>query len=135
MTTYNHLRIGEGRSLPYHCPQEAILEPFIWKFYEFKFIFLGYIFLWMKSLNSHGLLHIGLAIVDNTYAAAVGNVCRSRSFFLTTEGCMGLAPPGAKETDMLCRVLGCEMSLVVRPSGRKYSLVGSCYIYGMMKGE
>ena len=112
------------REVPTLPSEEAILEPFI------------------GSVDSQSRLPWPSTADPNrgfdcrfSFASAVGNACRNRSFFLTKEGFMGLAPPGTRETDLLCTVLGCELPLVIRPSLDQYSLVGSCYVYGMMKGE
>jgi hypothetical protein len=65
----------------------------------------------------------------------VHSVCKSKSFFVTNDGYIGLGPPGATTGDRICVVLGCDVPLVIRPAGSRFVVVGACYVYGMMKGE
>jgi hypothetical protein len=78
-----------------------------------------------------------------------------KRFCVTAKGFIGLVPPGTREGDELCIVLGSQTPFVVRPASadgghrrdvapeeedgakelREYSLVGECYVHGMMDGE
>jgi hypothetical protein len=66
---------------------------------------------------------------------ALGLLCRDSSFFVSRSGYMGLCPPGTREGDLVCVVLGCDMPLVLRPYEEGYQLVGRSYVYGIMHGE
>lgn len=58
-----------------------------------------------------------------------------RSFFVTQEGYMGLAPRSAKKGDLICVLLGCSVPVIIRNIGTNYLVVGDTYVYGMMLGE
>ena len=52
----------------------------------------------------------------------------------------GLGPSRAREGDLLCILFGCSVPVILRKHsdrviGEFYSLVGECYIYGIMDGE
>jgi hypothetical protein len=60
------------------------------------------------------------------------------TFFFTQGGYMGFGPHRTCDRDKIFLPFGCPTPLVVRPSEKadgKFSLVGYCYIYGMMEGE
>ena len=69
------------------------------------------------------------------FAKAKGNACRSRSFFITKDGYLGLEPPGARSSDTICVLLGCELPLMIRRVSDQFLLVRCCYVYCMMNGE
>jgi hypothetical protein len=59
-----------------------------------------------------------------------------RRIMATETGFIGLAPPNAKPTDIVCIFLGAPVPIILRPhSGGNYNLVGECYVYGVMDGE
>ena len=66
---------------------------------------------------------------------ALVNVADDRRFFTTVSGYMGLGPPGMRTGDKICIFLGVEVPWVVRRDGEKYTLVGECYVHGIMDGE
>jgi hypothetical protein len=37
--------------------------------------------------------------------------------------------------DKICIPFGCDVPLVIRFTGRKFIVISSCLIYGLMKGE
>lgn len=47
----------------------------------------------------------------------------------------GLAPKETKEKDMVCVLDGCSVPVVMRDEGRHWTLVGECFVYGIMDGE
>lgn len=62
--------------------------------------------------------------------------CQKRSFIITDEGHIGIAPKATKPGDRVCALLGCEMPLVLRTtSNLHFQVVGECYVDGMMDGE
>lgn len=79
------------------------------------------------------------------FGNAFGCVCSGRCFAVTKKGYMVIAPPGAREGDMLCIVMGAEVPFLLRPlsnsegevseKGKFYALVGECYVQGLMDGE
>lgn len=59
----------------------------------------------------------------------------NRAFFTTKEGNMGLVPRRTEIGDRLCIVLGCLSPLVLRANEfGDYTVVGECYIDGIMDG-
>ena len=66
----------------------------------------------------------------------VFNMAYSRSFIVTNRGCMGYARQETQTGDLVCIVYGCDVPLIIRPSGDgKYVIVGDSYLYGMMSGQ
>ena len=67
---------------------------------------------------------------------SVGTYCRKRSFIITEEGYIGIAPKATKPGDRVCVLLGCRVPLLLREtSGLQSQVVGECYIHGMMHAE
>ena len=60
---------------------------------------------------------------------------QGRRFFTTLGGYMGIGPPGMRAGDMICVFLGGNVPWVIRQEGSEYTLVGECYVHGIMKGE
>lgn len=61
---------------------------------------------------------------------------RNRSFFLTSQGFIGLAPLSAMQADEVCVLLGCDSTMVLRPTGNNvYQVVGQSYMSGINPGE
>ena len=79
------------------------------------------------------------------FSAALGSACQGKCFAVTEKGYMAIAPPGTKEGDMVCLVMGAEVPFILRPlleddkgvmnKEQCYALVGECYIHGIMDGE
>jgi hypothetical protein len=53
--------------------------------------------------------------------------CRHRRLFITVQGYMGLAPPTAREGDLVCVLLGGDVPFILRPSNSNYLLIGESY--------
>lgn len=70
------------------------------------------------------------AFTEETISAAT-----ARTFFVTQNGYMGLAPRFAKKGDLICVLLGCSVPIIIRKVEANYVVVGDAYIYGMMQGE
>lgn len=60
---------------------------------------------------------------------------KNSTFVLTTSGYMGLAPKWTQVGDIICVLPGCCVPMVLRPVEHYYSLVGECYVLGLMDGE
>jgi hypothetical protein len=61
--------------------------------------------------------------------------CEGRSYYVTQQGYIGLAPVETRVGDIICVLLGCDVPMVLRPIGPgKFSLVGECYCDGVMDG-
>jgi hypothetical protein len=61
--------------------------------------------------------------------------CHGRSLFITRNGRMGLGPPNSKPGDVICILKGASTPFVLRRSGHTFSLVGECYVDGIMREE
>ncbi|KAI4157902.1 MAG: hypothetical protein LQ342_007907 [Letrouitia transgressa] len=68
------------------------------------------------------------------FAISVESALNGRKFFITKES-MGLAPRDAEPGDLVCVLLGCEVPMMLRRSGKSYVLIGECYYHGIMEGE
>ena len=62
-------------------------------------------------------------------------VAQGRRFFTTLGGYMGIGPPGMRSGDLVCVFLGGNIPWIIRQDGHEYSLVGECYVHGIMDGE
>ena len=62
-------------------------------------------------------------------------IAGDKALFVLEDGYFGIGPPGTMSGDRLCVLLGCEFPLLIRPRDQHYVLVGSCYVYGAMRGE
>ena len=65
----------------------------------------------------------------------MGGVVPDRRFFSTLGGYMGLGPAHMQPGDLVCVFLGGLVPWVVRSQGEAYSMVGECYVHGLMNGE
>ena len=79
------------------------------------------------------------------FCGAIGSACQGKCFAVTEKGYMAIAPPGTREGDMVCLIMGAEVPFMLRPlleddrgimdREQCYALVGECYVHGMMDGE
>ncbi len=61
-----------------------------------------------------------------------------RTFFTTSQGYIGLAPAAIQKGDLVVVLLGSTRPVLLRPVSQQdgcYSLVGSCYVHGLMDSE
>lgn len=55
---------------------------------------------------------------------------------VTLGGSIGLVPIDARQGDLVCLLLGCNVPLVLRAvGGCNHKVVGGCYVHGIMEGE
>ncbi|KAI0412103.1 heterokaryon incompatibility protein-domain-containing protein [Xylaria grammica] len=66
---------------------------------------------------------------------ALVRVCTDKRFFITRDGRMGIGPESMKEGDEVAILFGAKVPFLVRRLGPRYTLIGECYVAGMMKGE
>jgi len=72
----------------------------------------------------------------NSYKSWVKDMCRNRSFFVTTEGSVGTAPLSARPGDIVCVLLGCYGIMLLRQTGADaYQVVGRSYMPEVNTGE
>jgi hypothetical protein len=58
-----------------------------------------------------------------------------RIFARTGKGYHVLGPAALETGDVVCVLFGGKVPFCLRPMGRRYLLVGECYVHGLMKGE
>lgn len=59
-----------------------------------------------------------------------------RQLMHATGGYLGIAPPLAREGDIVCVLLGCHTPMVLRPrADNQFGIVGECYMLGISEGE
>jgi len=66
------------------------------------------------------------------------STCSWRRFFITTGGYMGVGPPSMRVDDQIVVLFGSCVPFVVRKESSNdscYSVVGECYVHGIMDGE
>jgi hypothetical protein len=67
----------------------------------------------------------------------------NRAFFTTQRGYMGFGPPDMRQGDLVAVLLGSKMPFILREAPLSegmydksyYTVVGYCYVYGVMNGE
>ncbi|KAK0624066.1 hypothetical protein B0T14DRAFT_517485 [Immersiella caudata] len=71
------------------------------------------------------------------YAQRIYNACAHRRLLVTKRGYIGLAPWNAETGDVVAVLHGGETPFLLRPAEEPgvYSLVGECFVYGIMGGE
>ena len=62
-------------------------------------------------------------------------VTKLRCFFVSSTGYMGIGPLAARDGDIICVIPGCNVPLMIRKKDEYYTLVGGCFIWGLMRGE
>jgi len=71
-----------------------------------------------------------------SYGAILSATCDNRSFFVTKGGSVGIAPLSARPGDMVCVLLGCYSTVLLRQTrDDTYQLVGQSYMSGVNAGE
>jgi Heterokaryon incompatibility protein (HET) len=68
------------------------------------------------------------------WALRTGFHCDKR-FFVSNDGYIGFVPKETEMGDFICVFLGVNVPFVIRRKGRRYSLIGECFVYGYMQGE
>lgn len=86
--------------------------------------------------ESAATMYPGWKVEWEKYTRRVRDVCQNRAFFLTSRGLIGLAPLSAMQGDEVCVLLGCDSTMVLRPTGNNlYQVVGQSYMSGINTGE
>lgn len=64
-------------------------------------------------------------------------LCESqdRCFLTSSGGYMGIAPNGTKEGGATCILIRGDVPVILRQDGESFTLVGECYVHGVMEGE
>jgi hypothetical protein len=70
------------------------------------------------------------------FMGAHGKWCYNRRFFRSAAGRFGWTVDGSQPDDRICVLHGGDYPFVLRPSeAGNYTIVGDCYIHGLMDGE
>ena len=62
-------------------------------------------------------------------------ICTDRRFFVTQGGLMGIGPAYMAAEDKIVVLFGAKVPFMMRKQGRRYRLIGECYVPGLMSGE
>jgi hypothetical protein len=91
--------------------------------------------IWNTGLDWNGLEKLSTG--DDTYnlLSDVRMAGKKRTICTTKQGYITLAPKHARPGDQVCVFLGCPSSMLLRPAGRRWQVVGECYIPGLTAGE
>jgi hypothetical protein len=68
-------------------------------------------------------------------AKSATGIVADRRLCTTRKGLLGMAPKYAKLGDRVAVLTGCDMPVVLRPTGDKYEFIGAAFVEGLMKGE
>jgi hypothetical protein len=89
-----------------------------------------------RGLEEGALRSLNKAVISN---------CLGRRFFCTLKGYIGMGPPGMQPGDVIKVPFGSRTPFVVRAGGeaqlstkglqRCFTLIGDCYVQGIMRGE
>jgi Heterokaryon incompatibility protein (HET) len=100
-----------------------------------------------QKLSLHEFCQLKGASVDSIRGLnkAIISACLGRRFFVTPKGYMGMGPPGMRGGDIVHVPFGSKTPFVLRRAGeallsdkgpqRCHTLVGDCYVQGIMRGE
>jgi len=70
------------------------------------------------------------------FLGAVVRASNNRMLCITSNGYIVLAPAQAKESDLICILLGGQTPFILRKADRQHYLIGGpCYAHGIMDGE
>jgi hypothetical protein len=69
------------------------------------------------------------------YEHSSGQAMYHRRLFTTRLGYLGIGSRTLVRGDKICVLLGCVVPVILRPQGNRYSLIGECYVHGIMNGE
>lgn len=85
-------------------------------------------------------VHISPDLTDNerAYLVAMGNHLKEMKFFISNLGYMGTCPIKPQIGDKISVLPGSKMPVLLRNTNKKenqYTLVGPCFVWGLMDGE
>ncbi|MCJ1452177.1 hypothetical protein MMC28_002519 [Mycoblastus sanguinarius] len=71
----------------------------------------------------------------NNLDIRVTKMARGRRFCMSESGRMGWIPEAGKKGDVISVLYGSFLPVLLRPKGKAYEVIGTCYIHGIMDGE
>ncbi|PNP51219.1 hypothetical protein THARTR1_08123 [Trichoderma harzianum] len=69
------------------------------------------------------------------WSRSANGASKNRIFARTESGYYVLGPAVMEEGDVVCVLFGGKLPFCLRPVGKRYLLVGECYVHGLMEGE
>lgn len=69
------------------------------------------------------------------YDFAARSACRGRRLVVTSRGFVGLCPRNTQEGDRICVLRGAKAPFVLRKNQDHFTMVGECYVDGIMYGN
>lgn len=66
---------------------------------------------------------------------AFSNSAHGQRLMTTLRGYVGCVPEHARPGDVICVLLGCSAPMVLRPIEDHFTVIGECYVHGIMDGE
>ena len=94
-------------------------------------------FRWLRTGQSHPMTTAGA----HHYGKSFGMTVTRRSFIVTEDGLMGLAPGTTRVGDVVVIIAGADTPFVLRSragegeGAGRFALVGETYVHGVMGGE
>ncbi|CZR59900.1 related to heterokaryon incompatibility protein het-6 [Phialocephala subalpina] len=70
-----------------------------------------------------------------TWSRWAASASEGRVFARTWKGYFVLGPKALEAGDVICVLFGARVPFCLRPIGKRYLLVGECYVHGLMNGE
>jgi hypothetical protein len=92
---------------------------------------------WFSSNKDHLETPSAVTRTEELYSR-MAVVQTYRRLMTTSQGRIGIAPKAAKQGDIICILFGSRTPLVIRPIPdfeNCFTLVGECYVEGVMDGE
>jgi hypothetical protein len=78
---------------------------------------------------------VHLAQHTQAYDFASRSACRGRRLIITSRGFLAMCPRATQKDDLICVLRGGKAPFVLRKEGKHYTLIGECYVDGIMYGE
>jgi hypothetical protein len=69
------------------------------------------------------------------YREAMATACMNRAFFITGSAHFGLEPYFAIQDDIFGVLYGSQFPVVLRPMGKDFLFLGTCYVHGIVYGK
>ncbi|KAI0114019.1 hypothetical protein GGR51DRAFT_505248 [Nemania sp. FL0031] len=69
------------------------------------------------------------------WSRSANGASENRCFARSRKGYYVLGPGIMAPGDIVCVLFGGKLPFCLRPCGRRYLLVGECYVHGLMEGE
>lgn len=87
---------------------------------------------WIFTLNEDTK---GAHKSDFEAAIQESNVFHKQQICTTSHGYLCLVPARTTKDDFVAILAGLDMPIILRPIGKYYELLGSCYVHGLMEGQ